>query len=270
MRRYTPRHLWPALALAGALGGLAAPAWALFSDDEARRAILDLRARHEALSARLGELERQVQSLAQGQLQLLNENERLKVELARLRGLVEETGHAAATGKNQQRDLYTDLDRRLRQLEPVTLTVDGSPFKVSSEEKSRFDELREALRSGDFRKTATLAMNFEMTYPGSPLAIHALLLRGTALYAEKNYKQAIAARQEFLARYPSHPTRGQVMLNLAASQAESGDPAAARATLETLLEIQADGPVASEARDRLRVLPKPKPAAKPAAKSAAK
>ena len=266
MRHRTPGHLWPALALAAALGGLAAPSWALFSDDEARRAILDLRARHEALSTRLGELERQVQSLGQGQLQLLNENERLKSELARLRGLVEETGHAAATGKSQQRDLYTDLDRRLRQLEPVTVTVDGSPFKVSQEEKSRFEELRESLRAGDFRKTATLAQSFELTYPGSPLAIHALLLRGTALYAEKNYRQSISAREEFLSRYPNHPTRGQVMLNLAASQAESGDPAAARSTLETLLRAQPDGPVASEARDRLKVLPKPKQTTKPAAK----
>lgn len=264
-RRDIPRHLRTAV-LTAMLIGLSSPAWPLFSDDEARRAILDLRARHEALSVRLTELDRQLQNLSQGQLQLLNENERLKAEIARLRGLIEETGHSAVTGRNQQRDLYTDLDRRIRQLEPVIVTIDGQPFKVSTAEKTQFEDMRESLKTGDFRKAATSALGFELAYPGSPLAAQALLLRGTALYAEKNYAGVIEARLEFLSRYPSHPSRGQVMLNLAASQQESGDLQGARGTLDQLLRIVPSGPVANEASDRLKTLPRPKPAGKPPAK----
>ena len=82
------------------LSTFAGPTLALFSDDEARRAIIDLRVRVESLSSTIDEMDKRLQSSAQGQLQLLNENERLRQDIARLRGLVEETGRLASTGKN--------------------------------------------------------------------------------------------------------------------------------------------------------------------------
>lgn len=240
---------------------IASASWAMFSDDEARRAILDLRARVEAANARIDDLQKQLQNASQGQLQLLNENERLRAELARLRGQLEETGRLATTGKSQQKDLYLDLDQRLKQLEPVAFEVNGTTHRVAPAEKARFEEIQDALKAGDFKKVASLANRFMLQFPGSSLGPRVMLTKGTALYADKNYKAAIAARENFIERYPGHPEIPQATLNLAASQAESGSTSAARATLQSLIKEFPDSPAAAEAKERLKSLGKPAPSA---------
>lgn len=247
----------------------------LLADDEARRAIIDMRIRLESMESKVFELERRLQLSAQGQLQTLNENERLRSELARLRGQIEEAQQIANTGRSQQRDLFLDLDRRLnqqnellsqqkdlyvdidqriKQIEPVPLSVDGVNYRVSPQEKAKLDELRELLRNGEFRRSVSAAEAFQQAHPASVLASHVLLLKGSALYADKDYKAAILARQDFIDRYPNHPARPQAILNLAASQAESGNPNAARSTLESLIKSYPNSSAATEARDRLKTL----------------
>ena len=230
-----------------------------FADDEARRAIIELRTRVELLLGKVAQFERQLQTASQNQIQLLNENERLLNEVARLRGQIEEAGRAVTIGKDQQKDLYTDLDKRLRALEPVAINVDGLQYRVSIDEKNQFDEVRELLKTGNFKKTVEVAETFERYYPNSLLAAAVLLNKGTALYADSNHKAAIQARQDFLDRYPNHPARAQVMLNLAASQEESGNPSTARVTLENLIRLYPNSASAAEARERIKTLPKPPP-----------
>ena len=243
----------------------------LFADDEARRALIDLRVQVEALSTKITDLERRLQSATQGQLTMLNENERLRAELASLRGQIEEASKVVTTGKSQQKDLYSDLDQRLRQIEPVALTFEGITYRVSPNEKTRFDELRELLRTGDFKKSIAAAQAFEQGFPQSTLSPHVLLIKGTALYADKDYKGSIAARQDFIERYPNHPGRPQATLNMAASQAESGNPNTARGLLEDLIKAYPNSSAATEAKERLKALPKPAaPAKAPPPKAAPK
>lgn len=252
-----------------ALAVASSQAQALISDDEARRAIIDLRARVEAMDSKITELETRLQSSAQGQLQILNENERLRAELARLRGQIEEASQTVITGKTQQKDFYVDLDQRLKQIEPVSITVDGVNFRVGQGEKAKFEELRELLRGGEFKKSVAAAEAFQQAFPASVLSANVLLLKGSALYGDKNYKAAIAARQEFIDRYPNHPAKPQAILNLAASQAESGNPNTARGILENLIKNYPNSPTASEAKDRLKTLRPPAPPAKAAPAKAA-
>jgi TolA-binding protein len=246
-------------------------AWALFSDDEARRAILDLRARVEALSTRITELDQRIQSSAQGQLELLNENERLRSELAKLRGKLEETGRATVTGKDQQKDLFSDLDQRLKKLEPVPLQVNGKTYLLSPAEEKKFQETQTLLKAGEFQRAAQASSEFERLFPASALGPRVLFDRGTALYAAKDYANAITARQEFINRYLDHPQRPQAILNLAAAQAESGTRITARTTLLNLIRDYPNSDVIPEAKSRLKELPpvgSPAPAATPKASPA--
>lgn len=230
-------------------------AWALFSDDEARRAILDLRARVEALSTRVTELDQRLKSSVQGQLELLGENERLRSELARLRGKLEETGQATVTTKGQQKDLFTDLDQRLKKLEPVSVQVNGASLLVSPAEEKKFQETQALFKAGDFPKAAQAAAEFERLFPISELGSTVLFDRGSALYAMKDYGNAIAARQAFIAKYPNHPNKPQAILNLAANQAESGRRTLARTTLLNLIRDYPNSDVIPEAKSRLKELP---------------
>src|SRR5438874_4335394 len=99
----------------------------LFSDDEARQGVSDLRARldqtQRALDARLVTLETTLKS--QGLVDLFTQVEALKEELAKSRGQIEVMTNELESAQKRQRDLYVDLDSRMRRLEGGGATSDA-------------------------------------------------------------------------------------------------------------------------------------------------
>ena len=91
---------------------------ALFDDDEARKRIALTNTRLDQLQAdletRLGALEQQLKN--QG-LDLLREVEGIKSDVARIRGQIEVLVYELAEAQKRQRDLYVDIDSRMRKLE---------------------------------------------------------------------------------------------------------------------------------------------------------
>src|SRR6478672_3571811 len=93
-----------ALALAVTAAALAAPLQAhagLFDDDEARRAILDLRSRIDAVNARVDGKADKTSSL-----DLSGQNEQLRNEIAKLRGQIEVLTNEVANAQRRQKDFY--------------------------------------------------------------------------------------------------------------------------------------------------------------------
>jgi len=68
-----------------------------------------------AMEKRLENIERLLQST--GLLDMLHQIELLQQEVAKLRGEIEVNNHVLDQMKNRQRDLYTDIDRRLQSIE---------------------------------------------------------------------------------------------------------------------------------------------------------
>lgn len=110
------RHWWMALALAIAAHGAQA---GLFDDEEARKSIKATNERLDSLQkdldARLAALDQQIKGL--GLVELFNQVEAIKADVARIRGQVEVLTHELAESQKRQRDLYVDLDSRMRKLE---------------------------------------------------------------------------------------------------------------------------------------------------------
>lgn len=253
----TPRlgAWWLALAL---LGGVAQPAWALFSDDEARRAILELRGRVEAqrqeLEAarqRVAELEAALDPARRGLLEQTNQLEALRRELAQLRGQQEQLAFQLAELQRQQRDAWAALDERLRAHEPVKVSIEGQEFTARPEEKAAFEGAMAALRASEFARAAQLYADFVQRYPQSGYVPLALYWRGNALYATRDYKPAIDAYQRLLDAYPRHPRAPEAMLAIASCQIELKDVKAARATWQALVRRYPDSEAAAAARERL-------------------
>ena len=99
---------------------LAIPARAaLFDDEEARKRIADVNARLAAVQKQLDEritaLESQLKS--QGLVDLFNQVEQVKSDIAKLRGQVEVLTFEVEQAQKRQKDLYVDLDTRLRKIE---------------------------------------------------------------------------------------------------------------------------------------------------------
>ena len=91
----------------------------LFDDEEARKQIVQLRSQmadtQRAIDARIGELEAQAKN--RSIIDLFNQVEILRTEFAKLRGQIELLQNEMENTQKRQRDLYVDLDGRLRKVE---------------------------------------------------------------------------------------------------------------------------------------------------------
>ena len=113
-----PLRLEAAALVAVLLVALPARA-ALWDDEEARRRIEQTNLRvaqvQKQLEDRIAVLEAQLKN--QGLVELFGQVEQLKSDVARLRGQIEVLNHEQDQLQKRQRDLYIDLDSRLRRLE---------------------------------------------------------------------------------------------------------------------------------------------------------
>ncbi|MDB5798109.1 MAG: repeat containing exported protein [Paucimonas sp.] len=222
---------------------------ALFEDDEARRAILDLRGRIDGLNARLDSKADKASTL-----ELAKENEQLRAELARLRGQVEVVTNELANEQRRNKSFYGDLDGRLRKLEPQRLTVDGKEVDVGPNEQRLYEAALTRFKAGDYPGAAAAFSSFVSNNPGSGYSGSAYYWLGSSYYALKDYKNAIAAHKMVIERYPENPRAPDSLLNIATSYTELKDKANARNTLDALITQYPSSPAAATARERLTKL----------------
>lgn len=218
----------------------------LFSDDEARRAILSIR-------ERLNTMQNEINAKADksNSLEFSNQNEQLRQEIAKLRGQVEVLANDLANAEKRQKDFYVDLDNRLRRLEPQKVIIDGKEISVEQAEQRAYDAALAYFRDGDYRNAGASFYDFTRRYPNSGLAPAAQYWLGNTYYAQRDYSNAIAAQQVVVTRYPQSSKAADALLNIASSQMELKDRNAAKKTLETLVATYPDSPAAQTARERL-------------------
>jgi tol-pal system protein YbgF len=249
-------------ACAAALGMAAllavAPAHALFGDDEARKAILDLRAKSaeqdKAMQQRFDALQAEIARIQRNQLDLVSQIDALKQEIARLRGQNELLTNEIATLQKRSRDTYVELDGRLKALEPKPVTLDGKAVTVGRDEQGAYDAALVLFRAGDFQGAIRSLQTFLVRYPQSAYVPSAHYWIGNAHYALKDYRNAITAQQVVIDRFADTPRAPEALLNIAASQEELKQRTAARTTLQRLLKEYPDSESAKVAKERLAAL----------------
>lgn len=234
----------------------------LFDDEEARKAIVDLRSRIAAVDeqgkARVaelttlnGQLSEQLATTRRSLLDLNNQIEALRAELAKLRGTDEQLSRDLADVQRRQKDVGQALDERLRKMEPERLTLDGREILVDQAEKRAYDDAINAIRAGEFERSATLLVGFQRRFPASPYLDSVRFWQGNALYGKRDYKEAITVFRAFVASSPDHPRAPEALLALANSQAEMKDPRGARKTIDELLKAYPKSEAAQAGKERL-------------------
>ncbi len=231
----------------------------LFEDDEARRAILELRSKVEVnrqaidtTNQTLGQkFDDALGPTRRGLLDLINQLEELRQEVARLRGANEQLTNDVVQLQQQQKEVLADIDQRVRTLEPSKITLDGQTFSANKEEKAAFDAAMTALRSSQFERAAQLYADLLQRYPGSGYVPSALYWQGSALYAHRSYNPAIASYRAFMERAPAHARVPDALLAIANCQQELKDNKAAKRTLEELVKAHPRSDAATAARERL-------------------
>ncbi|MBN8505227.1 MAG: tol-pal system protein YbgF [Burkholderiales bacterium] len=241
----------------GAVLVAANPAHALFADDEARKAIIELRNRLTQLEeankklASQQELADQLAVLRRSLAELANQNEQLRAELARLRGGNEQLTKDFSDTQRRLADQLASFDSRLKPLEPQAVQLDGKSFKVEPEEQRQYEAAMGLLRRGEFDAAASAYQAFLKRFSASGYGDAVRFWLGNAQYGQRQYKEAIATFRAFQAAAPQHPRVPEALLAIANCQIESKDTKAARRTLEDLQKAHPGTEAAQAAKERL-------------------
>lgn len=250
----------------------------LFDDEIARKQIADqqkrvdeLRQQSDSLSGRLGKIEEAAK--AQPVLALAAEIEKLREEMRSLRGQIEVLGNNIEGVTKRQRDMYVDLDQRLRRFEqpgaaiapaagaaaapaaagaeaPKTAAA-ASTATVSVDENETYERAQGQRRIGNYQGAITAFQGFVAKYPKSTLAPRAQYWIGDSYFNLRDFKNAIASQQKLLAAYPDSSSVPDALLNMASSQLEAGDTATARKTMDSLIARYPASDAAEKARRRV-------------------
>jgi tol-pal system protein YbgF len=238
--RYLSRSLI-ALAVCFSLSGAS---WAaLFEDDEARRAILDLRQKMEKQNEGLQQLQRAL-------LEQQNQSEALRAELANLRGEKEQL----TEDLKRQQESTQGVSDRLRKFEPTKVTVDGVEIVAEPAETKAYEDALAVFRQGDFTAAANAFSEFNKRFPRSGYVVPALFWLGNAQYANRDYKEAVKNFTALLSRAPNHLRAPESLLSVANCQLELKDLKAARKTLADVVKNYPQSEAASAANERLAKL----------------
>jgi tol-pal system protein YbgF len=246
-------------ALAAACIALPGPAFALFDDDVARKQIQDLRRQVDALSKLVDERLQKVED-RRALIDLATQIESLRSEIARLRGQLEMAQNQVETTDKRGKDLYVDVDTRLRKIEqprePVAAekppaAAAGADAGTAAGELKSYETALNLFKAGNYPLAISAFQVFLYTYPAGKLAPNAQYWMGNTQAAQGQHKLAIATHQKLLATWPEDAKAPDSMAAIANAHEALGDRKSAQKTLETLLARYPQSSAAASARQRL-------------------
>lgn len=250
--------LKPAALLLSGLLAVSGVNAALFEDDDARKAILDLRQRVEAVRVDVDQSRKaasdEITSLGKSLLDLQRQIELLKNELSSVRGANEQMMRELADVQRIQKDQAQIVSERFSKFEPVKVNVDGVEFLAEPNEKRDFEGALAVFRNGEFSAAQNLFMAFLNRYVVSGYLESALFWLGNAQYATRDYKAAIVNFRALIAKNPEHMRAPEAVLSVANCQLELKDTKGAKKTLSDLVKAYPQTEAAVVAKERLSTL----------------
>ena len=234
----------------------------LFEDDEARKAILELRnkvqANEDAAKQRSDQLnaviQEQLQPLRRSLLDLNGQIDALRAEIAKLRGQNEQLARDLADTQRKLTDQSQSVEARLKPLEPQKVSLDGREFQVSPDERNQYEAAIGLVRRGEFADAVAALNAFLKRYSASGYTDSVRFWLGNAQYGKRDYKDAIATFKGFIAGNPDHPRAAEALLALANCQIELKDNKAARRSFEDVIKAYPGTEAAQAAKERLATL----------------
>lgn len=210
------------LISAVALVAISSPAFA--EDEQARRAILELRAQLKHSEAMRNELSNQIV--------------RLQEDIRKLRGQVEVLSNSVRK-QNISSGGPNDV---------TALTQVGDPV-----EQNAYDTALDLFRQGNYDASATALANFSATYPNSVLVPSALFYEGGSRYATKDFKGSINTLTKMVNTYPNNPQAGDALLVIAGNHYELKNLDEYKSTLNRIIKEYPGTPAADTAKERLNM-----------------
>ena len=200
-----------------------------FADDDARKAIVDLRQQIRTLT----------EANQRARIQLADQVAALEQEVMRLRGDMEQLtrpggarGTSSTAGGGRAPDAQSQDPR----------------------EQSAFDQSMETFRKGQYKETIQNLTAFMTLYPDSTLTPTAQFYLGSSRYALKDFKGAMGTLQAMVQKYPTQQRAPDALLMVAACQIELNNRPGAKVTLQRIIKDYKGTPAADTATKRLPLL----------------
>ena len=232
--------------------------------------------RMQDLEARLIRIERVVEN--QSLVELSNELERLRSETTALRGELESLRFESENSDSRQRELYVDVDERLRTLEagprgfepPLSTPFDGagaggasagagsavSPPRPAGSDQQNYQAAFDLIQQRRYEDAAAGFERFLVQFPTSPLADNAQYWLAETHYVRGQFNEALPAFRKVLEKYPQSAKLPDALLKVGYCQIELGDRNAARTSLQEVMRQFPDTTAARLASQRLASLPR--------------
>jgi tol-pal system protein YbgF len=212
------------------------------------------------LDARLARIERVVAN--QSLLDLANQVEALRSDVRAMRNDVDVLNHNLDIARKQQRDLYADLDQRLKSLEargagggaaaaPGSAGVGGGDSTAEAPDKASYQAAFDLLKNAQYDRAITAFKNFLAAYPNSQLADNAQYWLGEANYVNRSFPEALAAFQRVVENYPGSRKLPDALLKIGYCNYELKEYSTARAALLHVTTGFPDAAAAPLAQQRL-------------------
>jgi tol-pal system protein YbgF len=228
---HAPTHRLNTLSAAALIAlMLAAPAAHAFTDDEARRAILELRT----------QIQQMRDQNQQARLQLADQMDMLHQEIATLRGRVEELNQTARSNTGASNGPANA---------PQQAAQGGDP-----QQQAAYQAAADQYRNGKYKEAASGFATFVQSYPDSELATDAQFYLGSSQYASKDFKNSIQTMQDLVKAHPDDARAPDALLVVAADQIELNDMKGAKASLQRIIKDYPKSGAAETAKSRLKLL----------------
>jgi tol-pal system protein YbgF len=221
------------------------------------------------IEARLIRIERVVEN--QSLVQLATELDRLRSETAALRGQLETLRFETENSDSRQRELYVDVDRRLQQLETAPRAFEAPPsqplqqpsFGAPSEpppavaarpvgsDQQNYDAAFALLQGRNYDQAAAAFEQFLAQFPTSPRADNAVYWLAETHYVRGQYRDALPVFRRVIEQHPQSDKVPDALLKVGYCQDELGDDSAARTSLQEVMRQFPDTTAARLASQRL-------------------
>ena len=245
------------------------------------------------IDARVTRIERIISN--QSLVELAQHLDQVQADVRQLRGRVEELEYNTESMRKQQRDLYSDLDKRLAAIgggsaggaAAGALSGSGSGAGAgssspqsgagaasaaagagaagsaaadsggagTSEEQRVYGQSFDALKAGSYSIAITGFKDFLTSYPASPLAENAQYWLGEAYYVTRDFDSASGAFKSVLSKWPDSRKAPDALLKLGYTQLAQNKAGEGRATLSQVVQKYPGTDAAKLAADRLSRTP---------------
>ena len=212
----------------------------------------------QALDARVTRIDRIVDN--QSLLQMTQRVDALQAEVRVLIGRIEELQNANESLRKQQRDLYADLDGRLKSAPvpaatPAPMSLSEPLILPGGDEQQQYARAFEALKNADYAAAIAGFKQVSAAYPKGVLADNAQYWLGEAYYVTRDYDHAATSFEALLSTWPNSRKAPDALLKLGYTQFEQKRVAVARSTLQLVVSRFPGTDAARLAAERLSKLP---------------